>query len=907
MSEPRISSPPTIPRSDRFEIVGTLGEGGMGIVYEAIDRELGGRVALKVIRPPEGRAAKARAGRALLRFKREFRLASAIRHPNVVALGELCGGDDGWFFTMERLEGVDFFGWVRPDLPPLVPRDRGRGTRRGLGQEAQPGARVVLSENILVTSTIEGSDVLSARHARLRVAVLQVAQGLAALHAAGLVHRDLKPSNVIVTPTGRAVIVDFGLVLDAMSDGVDESLLESGARQVLGTLEYMSPEQVGGAAPSSASDIYALGVMAYEALTGELPGGGRVADLLTARSAAPSFAPSRRARGVPAELDGLCARMLAREAEDRPSADEIVNALDRRRRRATPVLTSSVRGGVDGVAGRELFVGREVERAALIGALRDSRWATRPIAVSLRGGAGVGKSALVSRACLDALADAPDTWVLRGRCHPAESVPYKAFDGVVDDLAARLVGATAAERSVVFDGADLAMLARTFPGFAVLSHPRAVTADVTGKHSLAPGNDAPLSSGLTSRERLFGTLARIFARVARRHPLLIVLEDVQWADEDSRTLFTALVRQAPTPAPLYVLTERTTAIDGRDTMNGTGTRDHAGVSLDGLDVEQRVIEIDRLVERDARLLAAATLERLGSPRAPHAAAIASAASGHPLFVDLLCRHAPVFAPDAQAPSLRHAILQAVEALPLVERAVIELIAVARARVSLRTLVEALAKPSPDDVEGEVAILSGMAETELASAISSLRESGLVSATGVRSSDTVEPYHEHVATIVRRSLDADRRRDAHLRLARALTVTNDAPAEQIALHWVEAGRPRLAVPYVVRAAAEATTALAFDRAARLYRAALEIARANGNDDQSRELLTHLGDVLAYAGRGAESAGAYLRAAKLTTETPSLELRRRAADQLLRAGHFDEGLALLTEVLGALGQELPSSPR
>src|SRR5262249_23812853 len=188
--------------TERFQILRTLGEGGMGAVYEALDREQNARVALKTLLKltPD----------AIGLFKREFRALQDVRHPNLVSLGELFDVNGSWFFTMELVEGTDFLSWVRPgwDEPPPDRLTSGVWSPRG-------------------RLDVE----------RLRAALVQLARGLGALHAAGKVHRDIKPSNIRVTPAGRVALLHFRLL--AQTDAQGRSSWGSGG----GTPVFLAPEQ----------------------------------------------------------------------------------------------------------------------------------------------------------------------------------------------------------------------------------------------------------------------------------------------------------------------------------------------------------------------------------------------------------------------------------------------------------------------------------------------------------------------------------------------------------------------------------------------------------------------------------------------------------------------------------------
>ncbi|MCB9566285.1 MAG: serine/threonine protein kinase [Myxococcales bacterium] len=183
--------------------------------------------------------------------------------------------------------------------------------------------------------------------ARLRVALRQLANGVAAIHDAGKLHRDLKPSNVMVTDEGRVVILDFGLATElAAADG---------GEGLTGTAAYMAPEQVEGQA-LPASDWYAIGVMLFEALTGRRPFTGSLIQVLMDKRKLDAPRPDQFAPDVPADLAELCARLLARDPEARPKADEILATLGASERPVARVVAAEL---------GEHLVGRERQIADL--------------------------------------------------------------------------------------------------------------------------------------------------------------------------------------------------------------------------------------------------------------------------------------------------------------------------------------------------------------------------------------------------------------------------------------------------------------------------------------------------------------------------------------------------------------
>ncbi|HKQ18628.1 MAG TPA: protein kinase [Candidatus Eisenbacteria bacterium] len=278
-----VLSPKT--RLGTYEILAPLGAGGMGEVYRARDLRLGRDVAVKVL-PAEVASSSER----LARFEREARAVAGLNHPNIVTLYSVEDEEGIPFLTMELIEGQSLSSLVTPSGLPFP---------------------------------------------RLLELAIPIADALVAAHERGVIHRDLKPGNVMVTRDGRVKVLDFGLAKLAREEvpGQDGTVTSpiSDDGQVLGTVPYMSPEQVRGEGVDARSDLFALGIMLYELATGRRPFAGSSNADLASSILRDAPAPLRQSRSdLPTDLDRIIGQCLEKNPRERvQTALDVSNALRR--------------------------------------------------------------------------------------------------------------------------------------------------------------------------------------------------------------------------------------------------------------------------------------------------------------------------------------------------------------------------------------------------------------------------------------------------------------------------------------------------------------------------------------------------------------------------------------------------
>ncbi len=704
----------------------------------------------------------------------------------------------------------------------------------------------------------------------LRIAS-ELCDALVAAHKADIVHRDVKPANVWFSATHSAKLGDFGLALARE----ESRITEEGA--VVGTVAYMAPEQARGETPVPQSDLYALGVVLYEMLAGRLPFTGPPAAILDQHRNATPNPPTTHNGNVPPDLDALILHLLAKAPADRPATAaavrERLRAIGSETSGATEELPVPAFAAVSAPA--DIFVGREAELARAEGLLAEAVRGRGKVLL-LVGEPGIGKTRLATE-CLRA-AETQGMRVLWGRCYEGEGAP--AFWPWVQILRAYVRDADAEQlRAELGDGA---------------AHVAQVVSDIRTRLPDTP--EPPTLEGEAARFLLFDSTTRFLKRAAAAQPLMLVLDDLHWADKSSLLLLQFLACELA-DAPLFVVgTYRDVEVD----------KDHPLAEVLGQLAREPVSERVHL----GGLSESAVTELVEGDDPALAHAVYAQTEGNPFFIQETLRHLA----DTGGNIAHMGVPEGV-------RDVIRL-RLSRLPDACVALLTVGAVGGRDFDRPMLGAAGAMPEAEVLDTAAVAAQAGLIE------ESTGRPGHyRFVHALIRETLYDDlvpsRRAQLHRAVGEALE-TRHAPdltphLAALAHHFTEAlpagGDPAKAIAYGIRAAERANAQSAYDDAAAHYERALRVQEMQEPPDnvQRCDLLVALGCAHTDAGDPARGGEAFVRATVLARTLPAAEQFANAVLGLQRArivfdptgelrGLMEEALALLPKGDSALRASL-----
>lgn len=794
---------------DGYRILEPLGEGGMGAVYKVESPVLQGPVALKWLGPGVTKTSLDR-----LRFEREFNLASKCDHPYLVKAYHYGVYQERPYYTMELVRG------------------------RPLGAALNPEGRPFTPDRLPLTAEV----------------VTKLLEGLDYIHQRSIIHRDLKPENVLVEEGGDPRILDFGLarvqsLVGELAAYTRQKLTLPGT--VVGTVHYMSPEQLTEQDLDARADLFALGVILYELLCGELPFTGPPVEVLTGIINRAPRPPSQLAPDLPSELEELVLRLLAKHPADRFSSagetlDQWLSATSGRR------LSVAGRRRVEGP--EDLYAPRLVGRRRQLQAFIDSlgRFAQGGSGLLwVTGSGGVGKTRFLEECGVQARTRGfHPIW---GRAFEMESLPYQVW--------------IPALRWAVSEawGPELE------PFRKILSPllPELETTTERTPHSF-------------EKAQLFEGMSRLLQAAGRRGAL-IYLEDLHWCEPASLEFLQFLTRSLEPTSLLLVATYREGELELFGALKET---------VETLAPASEQLRLEPLEEAETREMAGSMLGRELHPSS--GAEIYRQTGGNPLFVEEVVKAALIDGSlQEQEGVWRFSTVRG--SVPATVRDVLTplLEAVGPQEMDILRCASILGYEFEFTVLAEI---SKVPELELLDRLLRLVERGVLA----EASDHDFRFRSRVLLeLVEETVSHSDRRRLHLAAARALTTMGSHQVRELAHHFEQAGEATEAAGHLLKAAAQAANAFAYGSALELYRRAQALPQAATAGSRVDEKIA---DVLYQMGQSSEAQAAYL--ALLSRSNEKLEqarLYQKLGDCWQRSGDYRQAYTSLSTALKLLGVE------
>ena len=776
----------------RYEIEEMLGSGGMGDVFRAHDLETGQSVALKCLSAGRRDASHTLSNPTVGRFRREFNVMMRLRHPHVVEVRD--------------------FGWLDSGQPFLV-------------MEMVRGQTLSQALHIVQQNTSNAMpDTLSIEHWHKAI-WLQLCEALSSIHQNDMVHRDIKPGNIMLEESNEGVdgiagqpiylkLMDFGLA-SFSQDSMD--LTKTGS--LIGTASYIAPEQALGQRIDRRTDLYALGVLMYEMVTGRaLFKAEQPWAIVRMHIEAVPVPPVFLNPALPSYINAIILNLLSKRPDQRfNSADDVVEALRMKH------MPEAVLAQAKAASERAGLLGRTAEFKKLRATCERAWKQSQMLCVTLEGEAGLGKSYLLN--ALVSWAKQTQASVMSGVCAETARMPYGA---VAEAISTHLIS----RRQDKIRN-------------QLLRNIKSEIARIVPEISGARPNPSEIQPNPTqSQARLFGAVAQLMARITAHKPVLWIIDDAQWLSDDALEMLAFIAKRNVATPLCVVLSQRPDA-------------NTIAAQRRNLEIAARV-QLTPISESDVRRLAQEVLGQRASPNAIDV--IVTRADGNPLFIQELA-------------NMIKAAHTSDEAMESVTQTTHLPVPVRIARVMATRLTEIndeqrdlLNWAAISGREFDLDVLAQAAQQnadDWAAVIDALLKRQLLQEKRVAGRETYRFAHQQLRDVVYDRLQSATRRHMHGAFATVLEHNERAAPADLEWQFAEAGHTSKAIQYGLAAGDRAREVYAHRDAQAFYERVL--ARANGlNVYQDSVAQAHfgLGETHFFLGRYGQARAEFERVVALT---------------------------------------------
>ena len=814
--------------NNRYRIDRELGKGGMGIVFRGYDELLNRIVAVKVLN--KGTLGSKGSSRLL----REAQNAAQLNHPNIVTIFD--AGQDGEipFIVMEYVEGDSLYN--------LAHETANRNDNR-------------TSTQISINETVEISQ--------------QVCSALDHAHQHDIIHRDLKPENVLLSSEGSAKLMDFGLARSVASRMTVEGT-------IIGTVFYLAPELALGQEYDGRADLYALGVMLYELLTNRFPfSGDDPLAVISQHINSPVVPPRAHNEDIPTPLNSLILKLLSKDPADRPdSAAQVRTAL-----RASVDSSLSIDSTLDSVPaeGDTFTVLDRIVRGRLYG--RENELAeTRQIwnkaasgegqLLLFSGEPGIGKTRLVREIATQIKVSGGKIYI--GECYAEGGAPYEPFTQILR----KHFEEESTEKHHLPDYviADLITIAPT------LLH---VFPNVTENPKLNPQEE---------QQRLYENLVTFFSILSAAHPLLLVLEDVHWADSGTLSTLRHLARRIRNIPLMILATYREIELDQSLPFQNVL-----------LDLNRERITTRMKLTRLNRTQTRSFLEGLFNEEVSDEFldGIYQETEGNPFFIEELCKSLVQSGKLYYADGEWHRPSMEDLEIPQSIRVVIQ----SRVANLHQDIQDALTISAVIGREFDFDTLTAASQVDediLISALEAAEQAQLIQEINPQYGGTFSFMHALIPQTLTESLSGLRKRRYHRQVAEAILENRPDDYAALSHHYLQGSDLTNGLTFTIRAAQKSRDVFSIEETTRYFEKAAEVAESIGDNSQLFTIYVEIGD-LQSASNILRSVDAYTQALELADRDEIRATLKASIGNAYAHGGDERGLPFLEEAIDELDPE------